>query len=324
MTDRQRVLLTDPIGGDPGVVRRMLEPQGLEVIVPLDGDWRSVCSQVDAVIVNLARVDRADVATMAACNVIARLGVGVDSVDVSAATARGIWVTNVPVYCVDEVAEHTLALILSLHRRLRMAQTDLSVGQWNQLAYRGLHRIAETTLGIVGLGKLGRALAERAEALGYRVIAHDPAGPALPPGSVRLTDLREVLETADIVSLHVPLNDATRNLIDAKALALMKQGSFLVNTSRGGLVDEMALVAALDRGHLAGAALDAFAEEPLPPTSPLNGRANLVLTPHIGFLSEESLVSLQEQAAGEVLRVLRGEAPKNPVNQIVRKQGNCP
>lgn len=324
MTDRQRVLLTDPIGGDPAVVRRILEPQGVDVIVPLDGDWRSICSQVDAVIVNLARIDGADVAAMAACDVIARLGVGVDGVDVAAATARGIWVTNVPVYCVDEVAEHTLALILSLHRRLRVAQADLSAGRWNQLAYRGLHRIAETTVGIVGLGKLGKALAQRAQALGYRVIAHDPAGPAPQAGSVHMTDLRTVLQTADIVSLHIPLIDATRNLIDAVALSLMKQGSFLVNTSRGGLVDEIALVAALDRGHLAGAALDAFAEEPLPPTSPLNGRADLLLTPHIAFLSEESLVSLQEQAAGEVLRVLRGEAPKNPVNQILRKQGNCP
>jgi D-3-phosphoglycerate dehydrogenase len=310
------VLLTDAIGGDTTHIKTVLEEAGARLTVATQETWKASLPAADALLVNLARVDGDAIRRAGRCRVIARLGVGVDSVDVRAATAQGIWVTNVPHYCTEEVADHTLALILSLQRRLRLAQDDLRAGSWNQIAYRGIRRVSSTTLGVVGLGQLGRAVAQRALSLGYRVIGHDPDPSTPKVAGLERVNLDELLNRVDIVTLHVPLLPATRNLLDAERLARMKPGSFLVNTSRGGLVDEVALLCALNNGHLAGAALDAFEQEPLPATSPLHGVPTLVLTPHIAFLSEESLVSLQVQAASEVVRVLGDQKPLHPVNSI--------
>lgn len=312
---RATILVTDPIGSDTSVFRQAAEAAGVALLVGDAAGWQQHVPQADAIIANLAPLDAGTLARAARCRIVARLGVGVDSVDVAAATARRIWVTNVPRYCTDEVAEHAIALILALQRRLRPAQADLERGQWNQLAYRGIQRARETTLGIIGLGQLGRATARRAAALGFRLLGHDPAPADADPGiAMRLCGFDEVLAAADIVSLHLPLVPETRNLIDAGRIARMKPGAFLVNVSRGGLVDEAALLAALAAGHLGGAALDAFEREPLPAASPLHRHPNLILTPHIAFLSEQSLVSLQRQAVEDVLRVLSGRQPLNPVN----------
>jgi D-3-phosphoglycerate dehydrogenase len=313
---RHTVLLTDPIGGEAELIKAVVEDAGATLIAADRKTWWDALPAADAVIVNLTSLDRNALERAGRCCIVARLGVGVDGVDVAAATERGIWVTNVPRYCTEEVADHTLALVLALHRRLRMAQADLAAGRWNQLAYRGIRRVSATTLGVVGLGQLGCEVARRALGLGYRVIAHDPNPAATQLAGVQRLELDALLAQADIVTLHVPLLPATRNLLDAERLALMKRGSFLVNTSRGGLVDEMALLRALDAGHLAGAALDAFAEEPLPAASPLHGSPDLILTPHIAFFSEESLASLQVQAAQDVVRVLAGGQPLHPVNAL--------
>jgi len=311
------ILLTDPIGGDATVLTRVIEANGASVLVAKDGNWRTLLAQAHALIVNLESITEGDLRAATECKVVARLGVGVDAVNVEAATTLGIWVTNVREYCTEEVADHTIALILSLKRRLREAQADLERGLWNQLAYRGISRVSSTTVGIVGLGVLGQEVARRCAAVGFRTIAFDPAigagtgscGPMAP-------DLDTLLSQSNVVTLHVPLASSTRNLMNADRLARMKPGAFLINVARGGIVDETALIEALDRGHLAGAALDAYHSEPLSPNSPLIGRPSVLLTPHIGFLSEESLISLQEQAAAEVLRVLRGERPNNPVNEV--------
>jgi D-3-phosphoglycerate dehydrogenase len=312
-----RILLTDPIGDDASVLTRTIEAAGAKVILAKGMTWRAMLAEADALIVNLEKIAKADLQVATRCRVIARLGVGVDAVDVRAASRLGIWVTNVREYCTEEVADHTIALILALKRRLHAAQGDLERGTWNQLAYRGLSRISSSTVGIVGLGVLGREVARRCAAIGFRTIGFDPAcrlGDG--PDGLTTADLDTVLAQSDVVTLHVPLLPSTQNLINTERLRRMKRGALLINVARGGIVDETALLAALDMGHLAGAALDAFQNEPLPPDSPLIGRPNVLLTPHIGFLSEESLISLQEQAAVDVLRVLRGERPINPVNEV--------
>ncbi len=315
------VLATDPIGGDDSALRAPVEAAGGTLLTPQDGPLTNHLDRVDAIITNLVTIDREMLAATHHCRIVARLGVGVDSVDVQAATDAGIWVTNVPHYCTDEVAEHALALILGLQRRLRRSQQDLEAGIWNQLSYRGVNRAADTTLGIIGLGQLGRATAKKAMGVGYRVVGHDPAvtkNDEIP--GVGILGLDEVLASADIVSLHVPLVDRTRHLIDARRIAQMKRGAILVNVSRGGLVDEHALLKALDEGRLGGAGLDAYEMEPLPPDSPLHGHSDLLLTPHIAFLSEQSLISLQRQAVDEVLRALSGGRPSNPVNEVVKHE----
>lgn len=315
------VLVTDPVGGNEEILRNVVEAGGHNLLVGTPSTWRDYLPAANGIICNLEKIGAAELAKAKNCRIVARLGIGVDSVDVAGASARGIWVTNVPRYCADEVAEHTLAMIMSLQRRLREAQADLENGRWNQLAYRGIHRASETALGIVGLGQLGRATAQRAAALGYRLLGHDPHIGHFDFGfPIRICEIDDLVETSDIVSLHLPLSAATRNLMDAARIARMKRGSYLVNVSRGGLVEEAALLDAIESGHLAGAALDAFENEPLSATSKLHRRPNLLLTPHIAFLSEESLVSLQRQAAEEILRVFSGAAPQNPVNEVPNRE----
>lgn len=317
MTERKPVvLLTDPIGGESTQIRSIVEAGGGRLICGTNDDWKNHLKDADAIIVNLAHIGDREIELATRCRVITRLGIGVDSVDVNCATRRGIWVTNVPHYCTSEVAEHTLALMLTLLRRINIAQADLASGLWNQLAYRGIHNARSTTVGVIGLGQLGREVAKLAASFGFKVIGSDPATNVnnLPDG-VQKVDLNELLTKADIVTLHLPLVSRTRNLINADRLKQMRRGAFIVNTSRGGLIDEKALLDALDDGYLAGAGLDVFDEEPLSISSRLHGRPNLVLTPHISFLSEESLLSLQTQAAEDVLRTLSGKHPANPVNE---------
>ena len=249
------------------------------------------------------------------CRVIARYGIGVDNVDVQAASRRGIWVTNVPDYCIDEVATHTILLLLACHRKLLQALQGPG-RTWGIGHLKPIAGLQTQTLGIVGLGQIGQAVARRAMALGLRVLAYDPLVPAerAEQVGVRLVGLEELLRQADYVSLHVPLTEGTRHLIDGRALALMKPGSYLINTARGGLVDEEALRAALDGGHLAGAALDVLEVEPPSQGHPLVGHPKVLLTPHVAWYSERSAREMRIRAAEEVRRVLEGGRPLHPVN----------
>jgi D-3-phosphoglycerate dehydrogenase len=304
-------LLTDPIDGDASVIVATLAEYGLTSLTPGIGQqWIGLAGRAHGVIANLARIDAAAIGCLTQCQVIARLGVGINNIDTVAAQARGIVVTNVPDYCRAEVSDHALALMLSLLRKLPLAHADVQRGVWKQLSYRPIRRLSTLTLGLVGFGRLAQALAMKVQALGMKVIAHDPYIKAS-QSTFPVMSLDELLAQADVVSLHAPLMPDTRGLMNAKTLSGMKRGSVLVNTSRGELVDEAALAAALDSGHLAGAALDVFATEPLPMDSPLRARPNVLLTPHMAFYSEESLHDLQRTAAEEVARVLSGEAPRH-------------
>jgi D-3-phosphoglycerate dehydrogenase/C-terminal binding protein len=259
------------------------------------------------------------------CQVIVRGGVGFDNVDLAAAQARGIPVCNVPDYGVDEVADHALALMLAVNRGFARVERALrrTLQPWDKRAVEPVPRLAGQTLGIVGLGRIGAATALRAKALRMRVIACDPY---LRPGlekvfGVPLVDLDTLLRESDVVSLHTPLTNETRGLINAAALARMKPTAILVNTARGAIVDVDAVVEALQAGRLFGAGIDVLPVEPADPANPLvrlwqedrQPPVNLVLTPHTAFYSEAAVTEIRVKAAQEVARVLRGEPPRNAV-----------
>jgi D-3-phosphoglycerate dehydrogenase len=248
--------------------------------------------------------------------VISRYGVGVDNIAVDVATERGIPVTNVPVYCVDEVAEHAIALMLTLARRTATYDASVRAGEWRIEAGMPLRRIAGSVLGVVGFGHIGRAVVSRALGLGMRVLVCDHSSPMseIQAAGAESTDLDSLLVASDAVTLHVPLTPATRRLLDGERLARMKPGAFLVNCARGAIVDLDALAAALADGRLAGAGIDVFDPERLPADHPLLALRNTVLTPHVAFYSEESIADLQRMATENVIAVLRGDQPSSVVN----------
>ena len=266
----------------------------------------------DAVLVSRARIDADLLAGAPRLKIIARYGVGVDNVDVDAASAQGVWVTNVPDYCTDEVAEHTLTLALSLLRRVGTLSRAVGQGRWRSSDAMPMERFARSTTGLVGLGRIARGVATRARALGFQVLAFDPY--VQDAGDILLVSLDDLLARSDVMCLHAPLTPSTHHLIGERELARMKSTAYLVNTSRGGLVDELALARALQSGGIAGAALDVLEVEPPPADHPLLALDGVILTPHVAFYSEEAVVERQRKAAEDVRRVLQGEAPLYAVN----------
>lgn len=279
----------------------------------------AVAREADGMLVTYAHITADIIAQLERCQIIARFGIGVDNVDIAAATQAGIVVTRVPDYCIDEVSDHALTLLLALARKITVANRQVQAGQWKMQELVPIHRLRGRTLGLVGFGRIPQALAPKAQALGLDVITFDPyiSDEVAAERDVRRVTFDELLQTADYVSIHAPLTEETHAMFDADAFAQMKPDALLINTARGPLVDEQALVDALDTGHLGGAALDVVPHEPLPADSPLLGRDNVILTPHVGFYSEESLSELQTKAAEEVARVLSGRAPRYPVNAEV-------
>jgi D-3-phosphoglycerate dehydrogenase len=267
-------------------------------------------------LVSFAPVTAADLDRLPALRVIAAPSVGYDHVDVDAAERRGVWVCNVPDYCVDEMADHALALLLALVRGVVELDRIVRDGRWQHDAAGPLFRLTDVRLGIVGFGRIGRALAARARGLGMELSAHDPlvADSEIAAAGAAPVDLRELLESSSAISLHVPLTDETRGLIGASEIALLPNGAFLVNVSRGGLVDVDALLEALASGRLGGVALDVLDVEP-PDPAPTASR--LIVTPHAGWYSERAHEEAHRRAAESVLDVLEGRRPRNAVDEPV-------
>ena len=245
--------------------------------------------------------------------VVQRLGVGLDNIAVDAATARGAWVTNVPDYCVEEVSDHAVAMAYGWLRGVVHFDRTVKGGQWEPAGAR-LRRGATLTAGILGLGRIGRCTARKLAALGMTVLGHDIAAwPESVPA--RTVGLEELAAQSDIIVVHLPLTDETHHLVDTAFLAGVKPGAFLINVSRGPVVDSDALIAALEAGRLAGAGLDVVEGEPSPPAA-LVARADVIATPHVAFSSDASLAELRQRGAEEVVRVLAGGRPENPCNRI--------
>jgi D-3-phosphoglycerate dehydrogenase len=258
------------------------------------------------------------------CVTIGRYGIGLDNIDVAAATLHGIIVTNVPSYCVEEVSDHALALLLSLARKITFFDRAIKSGVYDLQAGTPLFRVRGRILGIAGFGRIGRALYRKARGLGLNVLVYDPYvdRASLSGFQVEVVDFRGLLERSDFISIHIPLTPETRGLFNLAALRLMKPHAFLINTSRGPLIDGEALREALDKGIIAGAGLDVLPVEPPAAGDPLVGHPRTIITPHVAFNSEESLVELRETAARQMAAALCGTRPENIVNPDVLKQAN--
>jgi D-3-phosphoglycerate dehydrogenase len=278
-------------------------------------DILSVARDADAVFVTYAKLPGDLLKQLKRCKVIGRFGLGVDNIDIPAAAALGIVVTYVPDYCMREVSDHAMALLLALARKVTLSNKLVQSGRWELPPIVPLRRLDGRVLGLVGFGNIPRALAPKAKAFGLRVVTHDPyvSVQVLAETAVEDASFDALLAMSDFVSIHAPLLPATRGLFNAEAFRKMKKGAYLINTARGPLVDEAALIAALDSGQLGGAALDVVATEPLPKDSPLLGRDNVILTPHTAYYSVEALEELQTKCASDVARVLSGEKPVYPV-----------
>ena len=283
-------------------------------------EFLDAAKDCDALLNTYAGPITADVMSkMPKCRIIARYGIGVDTIDLEAATRAGIIVTNNPTYCIEEVAEHTLALLLASARKIAFYDRLVRSGRWEVPPGKPIFRLVGRTLGLVGFGNIAREVAVRAAAFGMRVHYADPfvrEGQFASPGEK--VELDTLLREADFLSLHPPLTPDTRKMMNDRAFSLMKPSAFLVNCSRGPVVDTEALVRALDAKRIAGCALDTTDPEPLPDPHPLRGRENVIIAPHVAWYSEQAMAGLQAGAPGEVRRVLCGEWPVNVVNRAVR------
>jgi D-3-phosphoglycerate dehydrogenase len=277
----------------------------------------AACARADAIRALREPFTERVIKELKKCRVISRFGVGLDSIDVPAATRAGIRITNVPDSNIDEVSTHALAMILGLLRKLKAFDRAVRAGRWDSLADgAGIRRLDQLTLGIIGFGRVGREVARKAKPFGLSIAAYDPylKPEVIQSLGVMPMQLEEVIQRADVLSLHIPLTPETANLITAERIARMKRGSVLVNVSRGGLVDENALCAALKSGHLAGAGMDTVAQEPMPANHCLRQIEDVFLSPHAAHYSQSSYAEVRSKAFADVARVLRGEEPIYPVN----------
>jgi len=279
-------------------------------------DILAVARDADAILVTYAKLTRDILMQTTKCKAIGRFGLGVDNIDLPAAKEKGIQVNYVPDYCIREVSDHAMALLLALIRKIPLSNKLVQAGRWEMPAVVPIRRIEGTVLGLIGFGHIPRLVAPKAQSFGMKVIAHDPfAKPdVFKAAKVESADLDTLLGRADYVSVHAPLTPQTRGMINAATFAKMKKGAYLVNTARGPLIDEPALIAALDAGQVGGAGLDVVAAEPLAKDSPLLGRDNVIISPHTAFYSIEALEELQSKCATDVARVLSGEKAVYPIS----------
>lgn len=319
----RRVVLTDHVFPEESLISEVRVHTGadLGVFECLDEDVLiQITRDADAVHVERARITRRVVEAMVRCLVIVRHGVGYDTLDVKAATDAGILACNVTDYCTREVADHTMALLLALARSLVRADGEVRAGGWDVFRATGsTRRIEGQTLGLAGFGKIGQAVARRAAGFGLKLLAYDPyVGPKVvrAHGAAKV-DLETLLRESDLVSLHLPLFEGTRHLLNDERIGLMKPTAFVVNTSRGPLIDERALARALAEGRLAGAGLDVFEKEPPAPDDPLLKLPNVIVSPHSAFYSEDSLFELHTRMAKQTAAVFQGRRPDNLLNPEV-------
>jgi D-3-phosphoglycerate dehydrogenase len=317
-----KVLITDYAWPSLDIERRILGEAGAELVVAETGseaECLRLAPPVDAILTNWKQVTPAVLNAAPKCRIVSRYGVGVDNIAVAHATELGIPVTNVPDYCFEEVSDHTMALLLACARRVVTFATLTRQGSWDVRQGRPIQRVRGQTLGLIGFGRNGRAVAGKALGFGLKLLVYDPwvTAEAVAPFGTLTSDLDALLRASDYVSVHVPLTAETRNLINARTLRLMKPGAYLINTSRGPIIDEAALAQALREKWIAGAGLDVLVQEPGDLANPLLALDNAIITPHASFYSEESIAELEQKACERVVLALRGETPPNVVNPAV-------
>lgn len=325
MSSKPKVVITDYDYGDVDIERGILEAAGAEVVAlqaKQESDLFEAAADCVAIMNQYARIGAETIARMERCKVIARYGVGVDIVDVEAATGRGILVTNVRDYCTEEVADHAIALWMTLARSLPAYDRATHAGVWQWQSGAPIRRLRGRTMGIVSFGKIGQAIAHRARAFGVEIIAYDPflSEEAARRHGAELVSKEDLLARSDYILMQAPMTDQTRHFLSDAEFAAMKPGAILVNTGRGPTVDNAALYRALTEGHLAAAGLDDPEEEPAkraawdPADNPIFTLPNVLITPHAAYYSEESIRAAREGAATQVAKVLTGQTPDFSVN----------
>jgi D-3-phosphoglycerate dehydrogenase / 2-oxoglutarate reductase len=314
-----KVVITDLDLSSIDIERSILEPLGATIerhACKTEQDVIDVGADADVLLVQWAPITQHVIDHLERCRLIGRYGIGVDMIDLSAATAAGIAVYNVPDYALEEVANHTVSLLLALNQQLLYAVQNLQAGRWNTGVFRQpIYRLSEKTLGLLSYGRIARLVGKRMAAFGMRVITHDPyvQADAIAGTGVEWVDMETLVRESDFLSLHAPLTSATKHIIDQSVLERMKATAAIINTARGGLIDTDALVSALQRGVIAGAALDVFEQEPLPVSHPLYALDNAILTPHIAWYSTAALPTIQNNIAQEVVRFVSDQ----PLNGLL-------
>jgi D-3-phosphoglycerate dehydrogenase len=319
-----KVAITDWTFPDLEIEEGILKHAGHEVLArqcKTEAELIGLCGNADVVVTQFARVNANVIAAMSKARAIVRYGIGVDNIDLEAARAHGIPVCNVPDYCIDEVADQTLAFILALTRQLVPHDTHVHSGKWGLATpLAGFQTLRDLTVGVVGFGRIGREVVRRLLPFKCRVLVFDPVVPAesVTAAGAKAAALLEVLAASDVLTLHCPSTPQTRKMLSAEALAQMKRGALFINVARGDLVDTPALVAALESGQLSGAALDVCDPEPIPADHPLLKMHNVVLAPHIASCSVKAVTKLRQTVAQLAAAALCGEAPRNVVNGVNR------
>ena len=319
MSNKWRILVTDIAWPSLEPEAEVLARIGGELILARSGseaELQGLVMEADAILTCWKQVPASVVRAGQKLQVIGRYGIGIDNIAVDEASRLGILVTNVPTFCLDEVSDHAMALILACARKVCHYNSKVHDGDWEIESGKPVFRVRGQTLGIVGFGRIGQTLALKAKAFGMKVLAHDPgidAQVAKSSGS-EIVDLDRLLAVSDFISIHAPLNETTRGMIGETRLRQMKSTAFIINTARGAIIDQLALVKALEQGWIAGAALDVFVPEHLPPGHSLLKLPNVIATPHVAFYSEESVLDLEIRAAENVAAVLSGRRPTSIVN----------
>ena len=320
-----KVLITDYVWPTTDPEETVLQEEAdAEAVVAPDGSEETLMSlagDVDAIMTCFAQVTPNVLRAAPNCVAVGRFGVGVDNIAVDTATELGMAVTYVPDYCVDEVSDHVMALLLAFNRRIVLFDNSVKNEGWGSVPLTmRMMRLRGKTLGVVGFGRIGQAVAQKALAFGFRVLAYDPymtSEQCALRGARKVENMDAVLRESDFVTLHSPLNEETRGLIGARELDIMKSEAFLINCARGPLIDEGALYDALTGGGIVGAGLDVMEDNHPPSDHPLLGLDNIIITPHVAFFSQEATLELERRAAREVAYVLTGRMPDNLVNPAV-------
>ena len=314
-----KVCVTDCRHSSYEIERKIIEDAGFELVLcscVTGDDIIAQCGDADAIMLDMAKIDAKVIHGLLKCKVINRYGVGYDNVDVKAASEKGILVTNVPDYCMEDVSDHALALMMSCLRHVALRDREVRAGKWN--IHARSFRLKGKTLGLLGFGRIARTLAHKVSGFDFgEILVYDPyvtEDACREAGAVKAS-LEEVLSKADIISIHMPVTDETKGMINRDRIALMKPDAILINTARGPLIDDDALVEALKNGRILEAGLDVHNAEPLPKGSPYLGLDNVTLTDHTGFSTVEGEQELKEKSARNVVDVLSGREPKYCVNR---------
>jgi D-3-phosphoglycerate dehydrogenase len=309
-----RVLLSDYEFPDPDLERKLFAGAGVELAAAqcrTEADVIAAAAGCAGILLQYAPITERVIVALPQLGMVSRIGAGFDTIDTAACARHGIWVANSPDYGVGEVATHALALVLALIRNIVAYHRDIRAGQWHYLSSGKLKRAGEMTLGIVGLGRIGKRMAHVSRNVFKRVLACDPylIDGDFPAYVERTADLAGLFAASDVVSVHTPLSDETRGMIDADVLGRMRPGSYVVNTARGAIVNTDDLLAALDSGILAGVGLDVLPVEPIPAESPLLGHPKVILTPHAAFFSVQAEIELRQKAAQNIVTWLKTGRP---------------